>query len=168
MQEKVSTEIKNNSVYKSVKNGKPFKRWDILIYLLLAVIIANTLLFVYLIKNKKPESTGVEFIYRDQVVFVFNFDGSYEQKDLSLTVEIDKRTDNLYHLTFCFEENYLKATKVKIDLKEKSADVLFSNCSNSQDCVYTPAIKDGVGAIICVPFDFKILPIDGEIPLVTG
>lgn len=156
------------SVYGKIKNGKPFRRWDVLIYLLLAVIVATLFLSVYLIKNKKPESTGVEFIYCDQVVFVFNFDGTYDQKVNDITVEIDKRTDNIYQLTFLLENNYDKVIRLKINLKEKSVDVLFSNCSNTKDCVYMPEIKDGVGSIICMPFDFKIRPINGEIPLVTG
>jgi hypothetical protein len=158
-----------NSIYNDVKNGKPYKRWDILIYLLLAVIIAVVFLSVYLFKNQKPGCTGVEFLYKDQVILVFNFDGSYEEKDgYTGTLEVEKRTDDIYHVTFYFEGNFDKFAKVKISLEEKSCDVLFSNCSNTKDCVYTPEIKDGVGAIVCVPFDFKILPINGEVPLVTG
>ncbi len=160
--------LKKQGFYNQIKSGKIFKRLDVLVFLIALMIIGGIFLGFYLINNKKPQCTGVEFVYNDEVVFTFNFDGTYQDNGFTGTVKIDKRTDNVYLLDFYFNQSQTEYTIVKINLEESYADVLYATCSYTQDCSKSPAIRNGEGAIICVPYNFKILPINGNRPLVTG
>lgn len=165
---KKNSNPKDTRFYSQIKSGTIFKRLDVLVFLIAIIVIGGIFLGFYLFNDKNPQCTGVEFIHNDKVIFTFNFDGTYQDNGFTGTVKIDKRTDNVYLLDFYFNQSKTKYTTVRITLEERYADVLFSTCSYTQDCSKSPAIRNGEGAIICVPYNFKILPINGDRPLVTG
>ena len=51
---------------------------------------------------------------------------------------------------------------IEINKSARSVRITESDCSNRKDCVYSPAITNSAGLIVCSPHRLRILPADYE------
>lgn len=148
--------MKNESgeVFIKTKNKKPFERGDVFLYsLVFALIIILLCLFVIFPKQKnsagfkvyKGESLVLTYTYGNNLKVSFNWQDSVHYDENSSTITI-------------FFENGKEFNKLIINESKKSVKMLESTCSDSKDCVHSPAISSG-GMIYCAPHDLKILPL---------
>lgn len=155
----------------TVENGKetlsPFAVGDVIVYILIATLIAS--LFVFCATIFKSENEGVEIFASGEKVFSCRFDDDdftiYENERFPVVTE---RRGDVLLLTVYADSSKTSHNDVEINFKEKTARVTDADCSPSKDCAHTPEIRNGKGAIICVPHKIKILPTGGKLPLTTG
>lgn len=155
----------------TVENGKktlpPFAKGDVIVYILIATLIAS--LFVFCATFFRPKNEGVEIYANGEKVFSCRFDDDdftvYESERFPV---ITTRRGDVLLLTVYADSSKTSHNDVEINFKEKTAKVVDADCSPSKDCVRTPEIRNGKGAIICVPHKIKVLPTGGKLPLTTG
>ena len=151
----------------SIRNGKPFKVWDILIYVCLAVIIAVIFLVTF---APKSDFTGIKIIIGENVVCTHEFQNSKTEiaDGYDGTIAVRKDGDKILIYAY-FDDDKSDYNRIRIDTKNKVVSVDESTCSIKKDCVYTKSITDSSGVIICMPHALKILPLSSEyIPPTVG
>ncbi|MDY6366971.1 MAG: NusG domain II-containing protein [Clostridia bacterium] len=156
------------NVYESVKNKKPFGIFDLIIYA--AVILVCLSLFLgFVILPAKADSDGFKVLVNEKEVFVFHYsDNSYEINAFDCTVDVDDSlAPKVYTVKITLSNDEFNVITVHPD--EKTVEVTDADCSAHKDCVHTPAIKGGSGAIYCLPHGLKVLPLKvGYVPIETG
>lgn len=158
------------NIYDKVKNGKPFAAFDLLVYALVVLICAG-LFLGFVIMSKHDSGNGFTVYYKDEKIFSFYYDDlKYDlaEFDGSIKVENTDPENRLFTITVFTggEENY---NVLSVSAKDKTVKVAEANCSYRKDCVHTPEIKDGTGAIYCLPHGLKILPLkNGYVPVKAG
>ena len=135
----------SGKVFSRVRGGGFFKRADIIVYALIAVV-AIVLLLVFLLPSDE-ELSGFEITYDGATVLTYDFDDGLTVKDAFRDAVV----------ATCF-----------VDLGERSVKMTDADCSVSKDCTYMPALDGGNGAIICVPNRIRIVPVGGISSPVTG
>lgn len=147
-----------------IKTGKPFRLGDLFIYGGILLIILAVFLAVLL--PKKNNSDGFVVYLEDSVVLTYEYDGD------KLSVEsafVDRVTISNDEITVYLDESKTEFNTFKIDKNGKSVKMTEANCSIKKDCVHSPALSGGTGAIVCMPHQLKIVPLgDGYIPPTTG
>lgn len=147
----------------SVKFSKPFKMFDILLYVISFIVILTFLLgFAF---PKKDVSAGFKVELNGKTVLYYYFESQKVEitEGYSSLVEIIEDCITVYTDAEKTEYNVLKIDKVN-----NSVSVSGSNCSTRQDCVHTAPVNKNGGVIICMPHKLKILPINaGYVPPVT-
>lgn len=151
------------NIYDKVKNGKTFAAFDLLVYALVILICAG-LFLGFVIIPKHDSGNGFIVYYKDEKIFSFYYDDlkyDVEEFDGSVNVENTDPEKGLYTITVFMggEKNY---NVLSVSAKDKTVKVAEANCSYRKDCVHTPEIKDGSGAIYCLPHGLKILPLKNE------
>lgn len=135
------------SIFQSIKESKPFFKKDLIVYLL---VILLTVSFIVIVNITSTPNDKVECLYNGQKVFDYDFAVNnlklYSVDGVTVTQNTDG--DALY-LTLTYSDGGFN--KVKLDKKQKSASVSESNCSQSKDCVHSPAIVKSGQSVICVP-----------------
>lgn len=138
-----------------VREGKPFKIWDLIIYGVIVAVIAALFLAFFLTRDKTPLK-GVRIYLENRPVFAYSFDkGEYKVLDAD-AVQIVGEGERL-ELKIVSKGGF---NDVTIDPKERWAQVTQADCSYRKDCVHTPKIKDNGSTIVCQPHSLKILPYD--------
>jgi hypothetical protein len=147
-----------------MEKRKAFAKWDILIYALSLLTIAS-LFFVFVIFPNTGNSDGFRVFVGQTQVFAFNYsDRSYTVTDgYDVTVTND---GELYTVTVKTEKGF---NQITADVINKTVKVTDADCSIGKDCVHTVALTGDTGAIICVPHDLRVLPLNGGyIPPIAG
>ncbi len=147
---------------KKEKTNKPFQKFDLIIYLVLAVIIISLFLGFVVFKGKK-QSNGIEIILDETVIMTY----IYENDSITIT---DGYYNNLaienietgYKITVFSDDNHHDFNLILINKEQKKVSVLDANCSVGKDCVKME-ITNGSGSIVCVPHKLKIKPRGEEI-----
>ncbi len=137
------------------KNKKIFYLKDLLVYLsAIAIVLALFCAFVIFPKTSKS-FTGFNLSVNNDIALSVSFDGQVNvSSEYVNLIDYVKDGDSII-LTVHSNVHLDGYNKIVIDLKNKTALVSESNCSNSKDCVYTPKISN-TGAIYCAPHALKI------------
>ncbi len=150
-----------------VKNSKPFKKFDILVYsLTLAVILA---LFIFaVILPPKVTPSGFKVLVKGEILFTFDYHSGENIAD-GKGAFIEKTLDgNGVYFKVYLDDDKTEYNVIFADTLNLLVKMTDSNCSNHKDCVYSPSVSDK-GAILCAPHSLKIIPLgDERLPAVTG
>jgi len=147
---------------KQEKENKFFKKSDIIVYAVLAVLIVVIFLVIF-IPKKSGQLTGIEIKYGDISVCTYNFDTD------TLTyspeyVKPEKLSNTQYKLLFYEKEDYKEYNVIIIDLTKREVKCEDADCSLSKDCVHMKINKVGDN-IICVPHKLFITALgNSDIP----
>lgn len=135
-----------------VKEDKGFKLFDLIIYGIIAVLIAVLFIAVFVPRDKSAMS-GVRVYAGGEVVFEYDFTSKeYKAYGDNVTVtdgeilEVRIEINGGYNL-------------LNIDPLARTAKMAEADC-RGQDCVHTPAITDNSGIIYCSPHGVKVVPFD--------
>jgi hypothetical protein len=139
-----------------MKERKAFRKWDILVFAVSALVIFCLFTFFVIIPNV-TKSDGFKIVIDNTEVFVFN----YSDKTFSKTDGFDISVSNdgdLYTVTVKTEKGF---NQISADTKQKTVWVSDADCSVGKDCVHSPKLTGDSGAIICVPHGLRVLPLKG-------
>ena len=141
------------------KQNKFFRKWDILIYAILALLIVALFLIVFL-PTRKSQYTGFRMEYDGKVVLEYDFDKDSMQLDKNY-VSYAKESATTYTIWF---KNGEDENIIIVDIENRVITCEEANCSLSKDCTHMKISKMG-DTIICIPHKLMISPIGkGEIP----
>ena len=140
-----------------VKVDKGFKIWDLLIYGLVAVIVAVLFIVVFATRDESP-LTGVRVFVQGEVVFEYEFDGD---PVYSATVTAENVKEDEKGITVTVNTENGGKNVIYIDKSARTAKMLDANCSGKQ-CAYFPAINDNNKLIYCNPHGLRIEPLSRD------
>jgi hypothetical protein len=147
------------SVFRKIKNSKPFSLVDLLVYAALLIIIAVLFLsFVVFPKTKVSDGFTIEVKGTVVLTYYFKNDEYFITPKYTELVEITETESGIFFKVY--QPAKTKHNVVYFDFNEKSAKVTESNCSTSADCTHSPAIIKS-GAIVCVPNNLVVSPLSG-------
>lgn len=157
------------NIYDNVKKRKPFVIYDIVVYA--AIVIVSVAFFLGIIVFPANDiAGGFKIVVDEKEIFVFYYaDCRYEIKDFDgqITVNLTDGEKKFTVNVLFFESG--EHNTLSVNAEEKTVEVVDADCSARKDCVYTPAIKNGSGAIYCMPHKLKILPLRTDYrPIQTG
>ncbi len=143
------------------KENKFFKRWDIVVYAILALVIVALFLIVF-IPRSKDQISAFKMEYNGIEVLEYNFDNdSVKMNSDYITFEKESQTINI---TFKESNDSNDYNIIKVDLTTRQIICEDANCSLSKDCTHMKISKMG-DTIICIPHKLFITPIGkGDIP----
>ena len=140
---------------KQEKENKIFKKWDILVYAILLVLIVVLFLVVFISKDDS-KIEGFEMSYKNNKILTYDF-----QKDSfdynSEFIEINE-CENGYIILFYLDDKKTDFNKIQVNTQDKCVVVLDASCSTSKDCT-SMSIKKISDTIICVPHSLIIKPL---------
>ncbi|MGN0788387.1 MAG: NusG domain II-containing protein [Christensenellales bacterium] len=141
-----------------IKDIKPFRIADVIVYIVLAALIV-ALLLAFCLPRQDSGLRGVEVILKGEVVAEYYF----EDDSLVVASTVDSRIEgDKYYLTVHTEPNGYNL--VVIDLTERKAWVQESDCSSSAECTQMKAITKAGDSIICVPHALVVQGVgEGEV-----
>lgn len=147
-----------NEYFNKVKSSKPFKRFDILIYTFVILLISILFLFFVILPNKE-NIKGFKVTVDNELVLTYIFgkeiDIPNEHKEM---VEITTNDGYSYIKVFT-DNNKTEYNVISINLENKEVKITEANCSSSHDCTLFPPLKNG-GSIICLPHKLKLLSLE--------
>ena len=140
-----------------VKADRGFRIWDLIIYGIIAVIIAVLFIVAFTAFNTDPLtgikiSVGSRTSLRYEVIFEYKFDG--EPNVLSDTVSIEEDGKGI---TVTVKADNGDLNVIYIDKSEKSVKMINANCKG-KDCMLLP-INNNSGSITCNSHGLKIEPV---------
>ena len=135
-----------------VKADKGFRIWDLIIYGVVALLVAVLFISIFITRNKDPLS-GITISVKSESVFEYEFGGTPSVLSDMVTIEEDGKGITV---TVCPRQGDLNI--VYIDKSAKTVKMKEANCKGKQ-CLYFAAMKDNSGFIICDPHGIKIEPI---------
>ena len=140
---------------KQEKENKFFKKWDIVVYSVIVLIIVALFLIVF-IPQKHDQITAFVIKYDNTQVCEYNFDTdtiTYNQD----YIKFEKESQYIYVITFSLKESE-DYNIIRVDLTNRNITCEDSDCSFSKDCTHMRISKMGDN-IICVPHKLIILPV---------
>ena len=156
-----------SNFYEKIKRSKTFEFGDIFIYLCLLLLVTALFLF-FVIIPRKEETKGFKVLLEDKEIFTLSYtDESYAILDgYSEQVEVDTENNTV---TIYYSKDKTEKNVLSYDVEKHSVYMFDSNCSNSKDCTYEPAISTS-GAIYCAPRKITVLPLtsNSEPPIIGG
>ncbi len=149
----------------NIKTNKPFMWWDILVYVLLALLVVG--LFWGIVWSKDNDKiSAVEFVQNDRIILTYDF-GTDTFQSNAQNVKIDA-TSHGYMVTVTSQDGK-GFNKVAINIYDRSVDVVDADCSRSKECVHSRAITNNTASIICMPHSLIIRAISDTIkPPISG
>ena len=141
-----------------IKNIKPFRLADVIVYIVLAVLIV-ALLLAFCLPRQDSSLRGVEVTVKGEIVAEYYF----EDDSLITSSAVDSRIEgDKYYLTVHTEPNGYNL--VVIDLVERKAWVQEADCSSSAECTQMKTITKAGDSIICVPHALVVQGVgDGDV-----
>lgn len=146
-----------------VKKDRFFRIWDILVYGIIAAVIVALFLAVTLTSDKSTLE-GIEVYYNNNLAFTYDF--AEDKLDITLedNIAVEENGARTLKILFCTDDGSLAEhtdyNLIEINKSERTVSVTESDCSNRKDCVYTAAIKNSSGLIVCTPHRLRIMPAD--------
>lgn len=131
----------------AVKKGGYFSAWDIVVYLVLAALIA--LLFVCVSLGGRKKAAGIEITANGVVVYTYEFGkgGAVAQGKEEFVRE--ENEDGCVVVTVRAQDGGFNEIVINPELKK--AYVRDADCSYKKDCAHMAAITAENGVIVCVP-----------------
>ncbi|MDE7306899.1 MAG: NusG domain II-containing protein [Clostridia bacterium] len=139
-----------------VKKDKGFKLFDLIIYGVVAVLVAVLFIVVFTTRDASP-LTGVRIYLRAEIVFEYEFDKPLPE-ELHECVEVKEDGDGItVTITSGGDTNvvYIDTDKGTVVMKE-------ANC-NGKQCVYFPKIDNNSKFIFCSPHGVKVEPFSRDL-----
>ena len=144
------------------KENKFFKRWDIIVYAVLALVIIALFLIVF-IPRSKDQIAAFKMEYNGIEVLEYNFDNDSIRINPEY-ITFEKESQTVYKITFKESSDADEYNIIKVDLTLRQITCEDANCSLSKDCTHMKISKMG-DTIICIPHKLFITPIgQTEIP----
>ena len=144
------------------KENKFFKRWDIIVYAILALIIIALFLIVF-IPRSKDQIAAFKMEYNGVEVLRYNFDDDSVKLNPEY-VTFEKESQTVYKITFKENKDSNDYNIIKVNLTMRQITCEDANCSLSKDCTHMKISQMG-DTIICIPHKLFITPLgEGEIP----
>ncbi len=147
---------------KKEKTNKPFKKYDLIIYFVLAIIILSLFLGFVVFKDNK-QSDGIEIILDETIIMTYYYNNDKflitDKYQENLVVE---NLENGYKITVFCDDTHNHYNIIMLNNEQKKVTVLDANCSIGKDCTKME-INGGSGSIVCVPHKLKVKPISAEI-----
>ena len=140
---------------KQEKENKFFKKWDIVVYSVIALVIIALFLIVF-IPQKHDQITGFVIKYDNIQVCEYNFDSDTITYN-SDYIKFEKESQYIYKIIFSLKDSE-DFNEIKVDLSNRNITCEDSDCSFSKDCTHMRISKMGDN-IICVPHKLIISPI---------
>ena len=137
-----------------VKKDKLFRLWDILIYgIIIAVIVVLFVVFVF--TSSGGTATGIEVYYDNVLAFSYSFETDEYEIYLEDNISVEEDSDDVLIVIFCTDDGSLQElvnyNLIEIDKTACTASVTEADCSNSKECVNSPAIPNSFNLpITCV------------------
>ena len=144
-----------------IKDNKPFKILDLVIYM--AVLLSAAALFVaFYFTRERGELTGICVYYNSVEIFTYDFENDeYKISDESHIVNI---TDSAEALSLRFVVNADNTESdyndIYIDKTAVSVTVTQADCSSHKDCCYMSDITNDSMEIYCTPHKLRITAVD--------
>lgn len=131
----------------NIKTNKPFAWWDIIIYILLALLVIG--LFWGIVWSKDNDKVvGIEIVQNDAIILTYDFDTD-TIKTYSQSVMIDQTSHG--YMVMIHTQDAKGYNKIAINVYDRTVDVVDTNCSHSKECMHTQPIKHQTDSIICMP-----------------
>lgn len=144
------------------KENKFFKKWDIVVYAVLILVIVALFLIVFIPKSK-DQISAFKMEYNGVQVLEYNFDEDSVRLNPEY-VTYEKESQTIYKFTFKESKDSEEYNIIKVDLTYRKITCEDANCSLSKDCTHMKISHMG-DTIICIPHKLFITPIgQGEIP----
>ncbi|MCR4874775.1 MAG: NusG domain II-containing protein [Clostridia bacterium] len=140
---------------KQEKENKFFKKGDILVYSIIALIIVALFLIVFIPRNN-DQITAFVIKYDNIQVCEYNFDTdtiTYNQD----YIKFEKESQSVYIITFSLKDDE-DFNIIRVDLTTRNITCEDSDCSHSKDCTHMRISQMG-DSIICVPHKLIISPV---------
>ena len=138
------------------KENKIFKRWDILVYAIILILIAVLFLTLFLTKDNSGLD-GFKVSYDGDIIYTYNFSTKEEQKE-DKYIDILERSDSILKIRVHLSDLEHDYNIIQVNLQERVITVIDADCSVSKDCT-NMKIKSMSDTIICVPHKLIIEPI---------
>lgn len=132
-----------------VKKDRGFKPADLIVYGLIAALVAALFIAVFATRDTSPLS-GVRVYVGAEVVFEYNFSSG----EYSAAEGVEVTHGDVIGVRIEVDGGY---NVLEINPSARTAKVTQADC-RGQDCVHTPAITDNSGIIYCSPHGVKIVP----------
>lgn len=147
---------------KKEKTNKPFRKYDLIIYLVLAIIIVS-LFLAFVVFNNDKQSDGIEIILDETVIltYYYNSDIMSVNDNCKDNLLIEK-TELGYEITVFSDDSHQHFNALIVNKEQKRVTVSDANCSIGKDCTKME-IVGGNGSIVCVPHKLKVKPINSQI-----
>ncbi len=141
------------------KQNKFFRKKDLIIYILVAVVIAAVFLAVFFSEdNDAPE--GIRIIYADEVIFTMTIG---EEGTILSDVVTREKTYFGYRITVATEYG---SNVFDVNVKEKTVSVESADCEGG-DCRHMKISKKS-DSIVCLPHLLRVECTDGVNRPVSG
>lgn len=137
---------------KKEKGNKLFRKGDLIIYLVVAVVIV-VLFFVFVINKDKNDSQGLEIVLQEVVIFDYDFESDTYKVAAGYEdiVVVEKKAD--FFVTIFTDNGHFNKISIKTD--KRQVFMVDANCSSSKDCTKM-SITDDKSVIVCVPSQLLI------------
>ena len=146
-----------------IKTSKPFKKFDLSLYISVFVIIV-VLFLCYNSCGKQKNISAIEISVKGEIVYTYDFSSGKSAVYSSSVTE--EKQGGLLLVTVKTEGGF---NLIEIDAEERSARMRDADCSARRDCVHTKAIGRNGGAIVCVPHEVVVSASGGGVqPPVAG
>ena len=142
---------------RQIKSSKWLSIWDLIAFGAI-VVIAVVLILVFTLGKDKSEMEGFYAAYGGERVFVYDFDRGEAALINEENITIEEGEGGF---TVRFTTDGGKGFNVIfVDTKNRTVNVVDSNCSSHKDCVHTPKLKNNSSSpIICTPHSLTIAPL---------
>lgn len=144
-----------------VKKDRFFRLRDLIVYGAIAAVVAVLFLTVFLTRDRSGLE-AVEAYYRNTLAFSYDFVADEYEVYLPQNIAVEAGESQIT-VTFCTDGGSLSEpcdyNIICINKISRSVSVTESDCSARRDCVYTSAITNNSGAIICTPHALRIVPL---------
>ena len=137
------------------KENKMFKRWDLVVYGVIILIIIGLFLAVFLNRNKSVLSQ-IEIQYNNVNIMTYNFEND-SLKYAPEYISVEKVSDKEYKFTFNADGDY---NIIHVDVENRIVTCEDANCSFSKDCTTMKITKAG-DTIICAPHKLIVIASGG-------
>ncbi len=141
------------------KKDKYFKPLDLIVYIVIALIVATSVIALILI-NKNDDTDGFKLLKNGDVVFLYSY-----KTGIKINDEFDKniKINSDGTITVTFDGQY---NTIKINDDEKWVQVVDANCK-THDCITAGKLKSS-GLILCLHNNVKILPLNSDDGITIG
>lgn len=158
----------SRQVFSKIKKSAPFKKADVLIYLLVAIIVTVTVLS-FIVFNKKY-ATGFYVSANDEKILTYDFEKNNYTIDESKKEMVEVKLDGSF-INFTITLPNGDFNLLSVDKAKRSVKITDANCPH-KDCVSFSPIKAGKknGLIYCSVHDLRVVAIGDNyyIPPTTG
>ncbi len=143
--------------YKTFKDEKPFKKGDIIVYAVVAVVIIAVALAVYLPKKATEEITYFDVFFGDEKLFSYDF----STKRITVT-EFGKDKVNITDGETIKVKIVTEKGNNELEIGDKYVKMVSADCSSHPDCVekFSP-LTTGGKVIVCLPHEIKVVSYGG-------